>query len=55
MCATLRQPQLGRRADAVRELDGIIAFWSEADAGLPLLVEERAMRTRLAKAYAQPR
>jgi hypothetical protein len=39
--------QLGRRADAVRELDGIIAFWKEADADLPLLVEAKAMRKGL--------
>ena len=40
--------KLGRTADAVRELDGVIAFWKEADADLPLLVEARAMRKRLA-------
>ncbi len=44
--------RLGRRADAVRELDGVIAFWKEADDDLPLLVEARAMRKRLAKAPA---
>ncbi len=42
--------QLGRRADAVRELDGVTAFWKEADADLPLLVEAKAMRKRLAVA-----
>jgi tetratricopeptide (TPR) repeat protein len=40
--------QLGRRADAIRELDGVVAFWKEADPDLPLLVEAKAMRRRLA-------
>lgn len=40
--------QLGRRADALRELDGVVAFWKEADGDLPLLVEAKAMRRRLA-------
>ncbi len=39
---------LGRRGDAVRELDRLIAFFPTADADLPLLVEARAMRARLA-------
>jgi TolB-like protein/Flp pilus assembly protein TadD len=47
--------QLGRRADAVRELDDVIAFWKEADHDLPLLVEAKAMRKRLAKAPASTR
>jgi tetratricopeptide (TPR) repeat protein len=42
--------RLARRADAVRELDGVLAFWKDADADLPLLVEARAMRKRLAGA-----
>jgi hypothetical protein len=41
--------RLGRRADALRELDGVIAFWKEADDDLPLLVEAKAMHARLAK------
>ena len=45
--------QLGRSADATRELDGVIAFWKEADQDLPLLREAKAMRARLAKAHAQ--
>ncbi|MBI5066594.1 MAG: hypothetical protein HZB56_00015 [Deltaproteobacteria bacterium] len=43
---------LGRPADAVRELDGVLAFWSDADPDLPLLVEAKAMRKRLAKSPA---
>ncbi|HEX9186121.1 MAG TPA: tetratricopeptide repeat protein, partial [Vicinamibacteria bacterium] len=43
--------QLGRRADAIREVDGVLAFWKEADPDLPLLVEAKAMWKRLA---AQP-
>jgi serine/threonine protein kinase len=39
--------QLGRKADAVKELDAVLAFWKEADADLPLLVEAKAMRARL--------
>jgi len=39
--------QLGRRADAARELDGLLSYWQEADADLPLLVEARATRARL--------
>jgi tetratricopeptide (TPR) repeat protein len=42
--------QLGRTADALRELDGVLAFWKQADRDLPLLVEARAMRRRLAAA-----
>jgi hypothetical protein len=41
--------QIGRPGDAARELDGVIAFWKEADDDLPLLVEARAMHARLAK------
>ncbi len=41
--------RLGRRADALRELDGVIAFWKEADSDLPLLVEAKSMRARLAR------
>jgi tetratricopeptide (TPR) repeat protein len=40
--------QLGRKADAVKELDALLGFWKEADADLPLLVEAKAMRARLA-------
>jgi TolB-like protein/Tfp pilus assembly protein PilF len=40
--------QLGRTADAIRELDGVLAFWKQADTDLPLLVEAKAMRKRLA-------
>ncbi|MBI5066593.1 MAG: protein kinase [Deltaproteobacteria bacterium] len=43
---------LGRRADAIRELDGVLDFWKEADSDLPLLVEAKAMRKRLAKGPA---
>jgi tetratricopeptide (TPR) repeat protein len=39
---------LGRRDDAVRQLDQLIAFFATADADLPLVVEARAMRARLA-------
>jgi len=45
--------QLARGADAIRELDGVIAFWKEADQDLPLLVEAKAMRVRLAKPHVQ--
>jgi tetratricopeptide (TPR) repeat protein len=41
--------QLGRSADAVRELDGLLSFWKDADPDLPLLVEAKAMRAQLAK------
>jgi hypothetical protein len=34
-------------------VDGVIAFWKEADQDLPLLVEAKAMRARLAKAHVQ--
>jgi TolB-like protein len=47
--------QLGRRAEAIRQLDGIVAFWKEADDDLPLLVEAKAMRRRLAGAPATAR
>ena len=42
--------QLGRRDDAIRDLDGVITFWKDADADLPLFVEAKAMRARLAAA-----
>jgi hypothetical protein len=42
--------QLGRPADALREVDGVIALWRAADRDLPLLAEVRAMRARLAVA-----
>jgi hypothetical protein len=42
--------QLGSPADAVKELDGILAYWKDADADLPLLVEAKAMRARLTAA-----
>ncbi len=42
--------RLGRSADAIRELDRLLAFWSDADDDLPLLVEARASRSRLAAA-----
>jgi eukaryotic-like serine/threonine-protein kinase len=42
--------RLGRSADAIRELDGLLAFWKDADDDLPLLVEARASRSRLAAA-----
>jgi tetratricopeptide (TPR) repeat protein len=41
--------QLGRSADALRELDGVLAFWKDADAELPLLVEAKAFRKRVAR------
>jgi hypothetical protein len=40
--------QLGRKGEAARELDGVLEFWKDADEDLPLLVEARAMRARLA-------
>jgi hypothetical protein len=40
--------QLGRRAEAVKELDALLTFWKDADADLPLLVEAKLMRARLA-------
>jgi len=46
--------QLDRRADAIRELDGILAFWKHADPDLPLLIEVKAMRKRLEKQAAEP-
>jgi len=39
--------KLGRRPDAVKELDELLAFWKDADSDLPLLVEAKAMRARL--------
>jgi tetratricopeptide (TPR) repeat protein len=39
--------KLGRREVAVKELDALLSFWKEADDDLPLLVEAKAMRTRL--------
>jgi len=46
--------QLGRSADAVRELDGVIAYWREADPDLPLLVEAKATRARLLAGLRRP-
>jgi hypothetical protein len=43
-----RDRQLGRRVVAVKELDALLAFWKDADADLPLLVEAKGMRARLA-------
>jgi tetratricopeptide (TPR) repeat protein len=40
--------RLGRREDAVKELDAVLAWWKLADAELPLLVEAKEMRSRLA-------
>jgi hypothetical protein len=42
--------QLGRRADAIRELDGVLAFWKNADTDLPLLIEAKAMKAKLGAA-----
>jgi tetratricopeptide (TPR) repeat protein len=42
--------RLGRREGAVKELDALLAFWKDADADLPLLVEAKAMRARLTAA-----
>ena len=41
-----------RRHDALRELDGVIAFWKDADPDLPLLVEAKQTRLRLVKGAA---
>jgi serine/threonine protein kinase/TolB-like protein/Flp pilus assembly protein TadD len=40
--------QLGRSADALRVVDGVVAFWKDADHDLPLLSEARALRRRIA-------
>jgi tetratricopeptide (TPR) repeat protein len=42
--------QLGRPVEAVRALDAVLAFWKEADEDLPLLIQAKAMRARLAPA-----
>ena len=44
--------QTGRRADAIRELDGVLAFWKNADTDLPLLIEAKAMKAKLGAAPA---
>jgi hypothetical protein len=41
---------LGRREDALREVELVLASWKEADPDLPLLVEGKAMMKRLAPA-----
>jgi hypothetical protein len=41
---------LGRSDEAVRELDGVLAFWKEADPDLPVLVAVKELRARLAMA-----
>jgi tetratricopeptide (TPR) repeat protein len=46
--------QLGRRPDAIRELDGVLVFWKNADPDLPLLIEAKAMRKRLEKQAPAP-
>jgi len=40
--------QLGQPAQGVKELDGVIDFWRDADPDLPLLVEAKGLRSRLA-------
>jgi hypothetical protein len=41
---------LGRRAEAVEEVERLLADLGGADADLPLLVEAKATRSRLAAA-----
>jgi tetratricopeptide (TPR) repeat protein len=45
---------LGRPDEAVRELDGVLAFWKEADRDLPVLVAVKELRARLEKLPAAP-
>jgi hypothetical protein len=45
---------LGRPPEAVRELDGVLAFWKEADRDLPVLVAVKELRARLEKLPAAP-
>jgi tetratricopeptide (TPR) repeat protein len=40
--------RLGHPADALRDLDRLLALWKDAEPGLPLHAEARAMRARLA-------
>jgi tetratricopeptide (TPR) repeat protein len=40
--------RLGRKSEALRELDALFAAWEGADPGLPLLAEAGALRARLA-------
>ncbi len=47
--------RLGRRAEALELVDRLLADWRDADPGLPLLEEARALRARLASARAQTR
>ncbi len=46
--------RLGRRAEALRQVDRLLADWRDADPGLPLLEEARARGARLAPARARP-
>ena len=40
--------RLGHPADALRDLDRLLALWKDAEPGLPLHAEAKAMRARLA-------
>jgi tetratricopeptide (TPR) repeat protein len=40
--------RLGRPADALKDLDRLLALWKNAEPGLPLHAEAKAMRARLA-------
>jgi tetratricopeptide (TPR) repeat protein len=44
--------RLGRRDEALREVDRLLALWKAADADLPELAEARAIRARLVAAGA---
>lgn len=46
--------RLGRRAEALEQVDRLLADWRDADPGLPLLEEARALRARLAPAQPRP-
>jgi serine/threonine-protein kinase len=39
--------KLGRKAEALKDLDRLLALWKDAEPGLPLHAEARAMRARL--------
>jgi len=44
--------ELGQRAEAIAQVDRLLAQWSHADPDLPLLAEARALRKRLAAPVA---
>ncbi len=47
--------RLGRRDEALRDVDELLALWKHADADLPELAEARALRGRLVTSGARVR